>query len=89
MTRSAVDAIVLRGELEIGARKPASKEHLVRSVEVVVTATQVFVAIRSAAGVFVRKGGLGTSAKKSVRRAHMVSGVLSGVDVLIMRTVIQ
>ena len=46
------------------AFQSASKEHLVRSVEVVVTATQVFVAIRSAADVFVRKGGLGTSAKK-------------------------
>jgi len=87
--RSAVNAIALRGELEIGARKYASKEHLERSVEVVATATLVFVAIRSAAGVFVRRGRLGTSVTKSVRKAHMVSVALSGVDVLIMLTVIQ
>lgn len=42
----------------------ASKEHLVRSVEVVVIATPVFDAIRSAAGVFVQKGGLETSVTK-------------------------
>lgn len=42
----------------------ASKEHLVRSVEVVVTATPVFDAIRSAAGVFVQKGGLETNVTK-------------------------
>jgi len=62
-----VNAIVLREELELGARKSASKEHLVRSVEVVVTATPVFDAIRSAAGVFVQKGGLETSVTKVVQ----------------------
>ena len=51
----------------------ASKEHLERSVEVVVTATLVFVAIRSAAGVFARRGGLVTSAKKVLLNRHLAS----------------
>lgn len=42
----------------------ASKEHSARSVEIVVTVTLAFVAIRSAATAFVRKGELGTSVTK-------------------------
>lgn len=51
----------------------ASKEHLERSVEVVATATLVFVAIRSAAGVFVRRGRLGTSVTKVLLNRHLAS----------------
>ena len=42
----------------------ASKEHSARVVDIVVTVTLVFVAIRSAATAFVRKGGLGTNVTK-------------------------
>lgn len=42
----------------------ARKEHSARVVDIVVTVTLVFVAIRSAATAFVRKGGLGTNVTK-------------------------
>ena len=41
--------------------QPVSKERLEKSVEVAVTVTLALVAIRSAGGVFVRKGRLGTN----------------------------
>lgn len=56
----------------------ASKERLARSVKVAVTVPLVLVAIRSAAGVFVRKGRLGTNVTKVptvmiIQNIHVVS----------------
>lgn len=87
--QSAVNVSALREGLELGVRRPVSKERLEKSVEVAVTVTLALVAIRSAGGVFVQKGRLGTNVTQFVQKVHMVTGVLNGVAVLRMHDVIQ
>lgn len=89
MIQSAVNVSAPQEGLELGARRSVSKEHLAKSVGVAAAVTLVLVAIRSAAGAFVRKGKLGTNVTKFVQKVHMVVDVLSGVAVLKMGNVIQ